>query len=481
MAAPKLFVSYCWSSEDHEKWVIDLATALRESEVDVILDKWDLKEGNDAVAFMEQMVTDPEIRKVVMICDEKYASKADGRSGGVGTETQIISPEIYAKQDQNKFVAVLSARSAEGKPYLPVYYKSRIYIDLSDAASYAQEFEKLLRWVFDKPLHVKPELGKRPAFLDGGDHVSLGTTASFRRAVTAIKSQKPYAGGAFDEYREIFSSNVERFRLPFKPGGPFDDDAVINSIDAFTPFRNEYLQLIGTIAQYSPTDEFTSRVHRLLESLLPYTARPLQITSWNDADFDNFRFIIYETFLYTLAIFIKHERFKQAAYSLSQQYYFRQRTELGLDPMIGFAVFQQTLASFAQRNQRKGLNKISLRAAYLNERCAGSGLEFEDLMQADLVAYMRADIEATDARLDWVPDTLLYRHESKHPFEIFARAVSRGYFQRMQVLLGISSPTGLEAHWQQYRDGRRQMPRLHLWRSSDPLPLLNYGKWATKP
>lgn len=122
---PKLYVSYSWSSHDHEQWVIDLATRLRESGVDVILDKWDLKEGHDTLGFMEKMVNDPELKKVILVCDRIYAEKADGRSGGVGTETQIISPEIYEKQDQRKFVAVLSEKDEQGRPYLPTYYKSR--------------------------------------------------------------------------------------------------------------------------------------------------------------------------------------------------------------------------------------------------------------------------------------------------------------------------------------------------------------------
>lgn len=110
MTAPKLFISYSWSGVEHEQWVVDLAAELRESGVDVILDKWDLKEGHDAVSFMEKMVTDPEIKKVAIICDEEYAIKADGRKGGVGTETQIISKEVYEKQDQEKFVAIVCKR-----------------------------------------------------------------------------------------------------------------------------------------------------------------------------------------------------------------------------------------------------------------------------------------------------------------------------------------------------------------------------------
>ena len=97
MTAPKAFISYSWSSPDHQQWVLDLATQLRESGVDVIFDKWDLKEGDDAIAFMERIVTDKSIKKVIVVSDKKYAEKADGRQGGVGTETQIITPHIYKK------------------------------------------------------------------------------------------------------------------------------------------------------------------------------------------------------------------------------------------------------------------------------------------------------------------------------------------------------------------------------------------------
>jgi hypothetical protein len=38
---------------------------------------------------------------------------------GVGTETQIISPEIYAKADQNKFVGVASEIGEDRKPFPP--------------------------------------------------------------------------------------------------------------------------------------------------------------------------------------------------------------------------------------------------------------------------------------------------------------------------------------------------------------------------
>ena len=38
----------------------------------VVLDKWELKEGQDKYAFMERCVSDPEISKVLIICDKAY-------------------------------------------------------------------------------------------------------------------------------------------------------------------------------------------------------------------------------------------------------------------------------------------------------------------------------------------------------------------------------------------------------------------------
>ena len=48
--------------------------------VDVILDIWDLKEGDDKYAFMEKMVTDESVTHVLAFSDSEYAAKADARN-----------------------------------------------------------------------------------------------------------------------------------------------------------------------------------------------------------------------------------------------------------------------------------------------------------------------------------------------------------------------------------------------------------------
>lgn len=128
---PKVFISYSWTSVEHEQFVMDLATSLRNHGVDAILDKWDLKPGQDKYVFMESMVVDTEVLKVLVFCDRKYQEKANNRAGGVGTESQIISQELYGRVKQTKFIPIVCEYDDDGQPCLPVFMKGLIYIDVS--------------------------------------------------------------------------------------------------------------------------------------------------------------------------------------------------------------------------------------------------------------------------------------------------------------------------------------------------------------
>ncbi len=53
MSVPRVFISYSHDSQQHKKWVLDLATRLRNSGVDAIIDQWELQPGADIPHFME--------------------------------------------------------------------------------------------------------------------------------------------------------------------------------------------------------------------------------------------------------------------------------------------------------------------------------------------------------------------------------------------------------------------------------------------
>lgn len=481
MTAPKLFISYCWSSPEHEEWVLRLGTELRENGVDVILDKWDLKEGNDANSFMEKMVSDEEIKKVILVIDEQYSDKANKRSGGVGTETQIISAEVYESVDQNKFVAVIAAKDAEGKPKLPVFYNSRIYIDLSDQELYGGNFEQLLRWVYDKPLNIKPELGQKPAFLNEEKSVALGTSVVFRRFVEAVKNSRPHASGALTDYFQLFSNNLERFRLALSNGDREFDQKVVENIESFLPARNELIEVFSSIAQYDLTNFSSPILHRFFESLIPYMNRPESVMRFHDWDWDNFKFIAHESFLLCIGVLLRYERYDLIDYLIKQGYFIDRDESYGVSKMCTYSVFRGHLGSLNYRNDRLSLNRMSVHADLLKERCSDSGISFNYLMQADFLLYLNDALQAFNEkrRLQWWPVTLVFKAFHGGSFEMFLRAESKSYFEKIAETLGVKSKLDLEPFIDAVNAGDVKVPRWD-YEEINPSDLMNYEKLCSR-
>lgn len=150
----KIFISYSWTPEENKERTIKFAQKLREHGFDIILDQTHLKFGYDKYVFMERMVTDSTIDKVFIICNKDYAEKADRRQGGVGDESMIITPEIYGKTEQSKFIPIVFEKDLQGKAYLPSYLKRIMYVDLADEKAHKEAYWNLLKQLrqpyFDK-------------------------------------------------------------------------------------------------------------------------------------------------------------------------------------------------------------------------------------------------------------------------------------------------------------------------------------------
>lgn len=475
---PKLFVSYSWSTPEHEAWVVELAEELAAAGIHVILDKWDLREGQEASAFMEQMVSDPTVKKVVLLCDKVYAEKANGRVGGVGTEAQIISAGIYKSTNNSKFVAVVRERDEHGHAYLPTYYTSRIYIDLSESARYAGEFDRLIRWAHDQPLHVRPPTGKKPSYLERENRtITLVTSAEHRRAIDAVKGDRPFADPAVNDYLTTLAGGIEQFRIKLQSDTPFDDQ-VVSSIDDFLPYRTEAIELLLTIARYRNTTESRRHVHRFFERLLTYQERPQNVTQYSDSDFDNFRFIVHELFLYAVAALLKEEKFEFANELIGSPFYLPGRSDYGRDVTVGFEAFRTYAATFDHRNKRLQLNRTSLRAYLLEQRSHSSGFSMQELMQADFVLFLRDRIQRPSETFPWYPETLVYTGRHAGPFELFARAKSNRYFNHLKLVLGITSKAQLGELLTKLESDKSGLPRWD-YHTLAPRPIAGFEQLDT--
>lgn len=92
---PRVLISYTGSSETNKEWVDSLFRFLRSHGVNARLDSYFLRAGMDFVQWMCNELTLAD--KVILVCDEHYRDRADGRHGGVGWETMIVQGQMYAE------------------------------------------------------------------------------------------------------------------------------------------------------------------------------------------------------------------------------------------------------------------------------------------------------------------------------------------------------------------------------------------------
>ena len=48
---PHVFISYAWGDQENQQKVLEFAKSLMDCGINVELDKWSLKEGNDTYAY----------------------------------------------------------------------------------------------------------------------------------------------------------------------------------------------------------------------------------------------------------------------------------------------------------------------------------------------------------------------------------------------------------------------------------------------
>ena len=155
---PKVFISYSHDSPEHKQWVSELASQLRHNGVDAILDQWDLGLGDDITRFMERGIVNAD--RVLVICTDKYVSKANATEGGVGYERMIVNAELVQNLGTDKFIPII--RQASGKEKTPAFLGTRVYADFRDDSQFDEECKKLIHELHEVPIIQKPPLGKNP-------------------------------------------------------------------------------------------------------------------------------------------------------------------------------------------------------------------------------------------------------------------------------------------------------------------------------
>jgi hypothetical protein len=438
-ARPKMFISYSWTSPGHQERVRQWAERLVQDGIDVVLDIYDLKEGYDKYSFMERMVTDPSVTHVLVVCDKAYSGKADARKAGVGTESQIISREVYEKVEQSKFIPIVCEFSDDREPFLPTFLKARIWIDFSSPEAVNENWERLVRVLYGKPAHQKPQLGNPPAYITSDaaspSSPAIGKFSTFKQAL--LQNSK-----GLNIYRRDFLfacvEYADALRVRERPDENSLGTRVLEDCGKLKNVRNQIVDWVLFEGSIDLSDDFLESLLKLLEDLRDLKSRPPEINSWSDAWFEAHSVFVYETFLYIVAALLQTGSY-EVLHEVFTSHYIRPKSErYGDGKFENFGCFygySGTLQSvLAKPNQRL----FSPAAELIKRQADRQDLPFLAIMEAELLVLLMAFV-IEDVR--WYPETLHYMSHSEFPF--FIRATQHKHFLRLATITGIPSADAL--------------------------------------
>lgn len=424
----RVFISYSWASSETIDKVKNLAKSLVSDGVDVILDKWSLKPGQDKFAFMEKMVSDETIDRVLMILDEGYMEKANNRDGGVGTETQIITPKLYSTVSETKFLPVVIEKDENNKPYLPVFVESRLFIDLSGTeVAYQKQYEVLLREIYEMPEETKPILGKVPEFLKKEALDTFEVNRKAKVIEAALESNPQRLTYLIKDFFDQLVEESENFIIK-NSEYPIDGQMIYDKIVELLPVREAFESVIVTQLQSQNIDEtmwvefFEDAYNEI--NLLSKSGK----IGWT-SQLESYKFLIHELFLLLISKLIVYKKWDELSTILNYSYEFTGHYN-NQDTFSEFRTYLDTLETFGlKRSERLG----SVSAGLLHDRVK-SKKELRSILEADIFLY---HIKNINGQYDmWFPETYLQLGDEKK-LRIFTNMKSERYLNFMLKIFNV--------------------------------------------
>lgn len=394
-------------------------------------------EGQDKFHFMESMVKSVEIQKVLIILDKKYTDRAENRVGGVGTETQIISPKIYEDVSQEKFIPIVAETDENGNAYMPTFLQSRIYINLSEINNFEENYEKLLRNIYKRPAYNKPKLGKAPSYIfDNSSNIfkCSNIVRSFDTQILKLPNRINFIIRQFlDEFFNDLKSHTLSEIESTNEGKTIHDNIIL-----YTPLRNEYIIFLDKIFKSEiefDIDIFISFFEKLPS--LKFSQEDPQFGKSSDV-FSNYKFFIHEIFLYTIAIGLKNNKYKFIEEIFYSSYFFQDIHNYKNEPRRFNALYNYVEVFDEFYREIYSKNFLSPMADLIIKRVHES-INKEDLVNADLLCHYIANLE----ELTWFPITYVYKNEN-WKYDLFNRLSSQRHFDKVKILFNVKTIKDLQ-------------------------------------
>ena len=351
------------------------------------------------------------------------------RDGGVGTETQIISPEIYNKVIQEKFLPVIFERGIKGEIPKPQYLKTMLHFDLTQEEKYDLEYRRLVKRLYGIEIVEKPELGKKPSWLDERSTIPTKTRSGYE----GLKQQKSDSVKK-DEFKNFLLAIKEKIVDFTKDefGDNISAEEYISLYDDTRSYRDEFLYLL----KYSI---YIPESYKIIASVLEEIC--VGVKNKNGYEGEVMRTLLHELFIYVVAYYLKNKDYNALSYILSKTYFvgkYGYSQDQSFDAFydnntnLDRAVSQKDNKQYYSGTANYWINNINVEICNKNE-----------FVFADIFCYNAAIfVENYTSSWFWFPLTYVYGklEYGNSPFNQFVvRLKSKEHLQEVAKIMGFSN------------------------------------------
>lgn len=414
-----VFISYC-HKDTTEEWIDKLATALGQYGINSIVDIYDLQLGQDLNYFMEQI---KKVDKVLILLGETYKEKANEREGGVGTETQIISNDVYNDVEQTKFIPIVINKDENGNAYLPFYLEARLYTDFSDDNLFAKNIEILVRQIHKLPKRTKPIVLDPPQFL-----------VQHRSKVGEFLMEDDVN---FDELEVFILNEMENIKCTHDEYKTKEDEIILKKIEESREIRDIYIKNLWKMLDRNKVS---------VEDLISFfesaydVANQYSESSYYNMQNDSCHFFLQEIIIYTVAVLYKKKKYKEIS-QLIKTTYFPAAQETYDKNGITLDYFCYHLNSLDSRNYRLQLDRKSIHADLMMQRAAvpDININFSDIRFIDCLILMLIEwfYKVKNKWINWYPVTIVYARYDNY-LQLKKYLVSKSRFDTIRELFAVN-------------------------------------------
>ena len=292
----------------------------------------------------------------------------------------------------------------------------------------AKNLERALRDIIEFSASIVGEVAKIPPL------VELATDAVEHGKPNAPLAVRRYLDGLLEALASaspIWDSNAE------------PDDQLLDSIEKTTDLVADFSNLCEVIATLDAAEPARA-IYDWFELLLKEYDLPRGFSGESrSTDFDFYKFMGGELFTSFVSKLLKHRRYETIGKLLSKSYY---PDNISVDrgkPTMPWYSLSKPVTLLTNRNNRLGLNRISVHSDLLNTRhtegSLGKAMPMSELMAGDLFLFMRGLVEdktRPNWAAAWIPWSALYL---KRAPRFLLEATSQHVFREMMPAFGTAS------------------------------------------